>query len=70
MNEIVEVFDEITDNIIALSVVGAGIAAMFLAVSVPEWFYLGFGMIITHFFEKKRRTETKDEANKRTNDDN
>jgi len=49
--------EKITDEIIALTVVVAGVGfagwITFLSGAIPEFFAVGFGMVLVHYFQKQ-----------------
>ena len=50
--------EQITDEIIALSVAGAGVVfagyVTYTTGEIPEFFSMGFGMILAYYFGKKK----------------
>lgn len=49
---------EITDDIIALTVIVAGTVfagwIVYLTSSIPEFFAVGFGMVMMHYFKREK----------------
>ena len=50
--------EQITDEIIALSVAGAGVVfagyVTYTTGEIPEFFSMGFGMVLAYYFGKKK----------------
>lgn len=48
-----EFIQEITDEVIALGIIGSSISFIYLGIVVPEFFAVILGMVAMHYFQKK-----------------
>lgn len=56
-NVIVRAIEKLTDNFIAISIIGSAIYLVMVGIEIPAWFATGFGMVLVHYFEKTVRKE-------------
>ena len=51
---IADFVEDVTDNLIALSVFGAVIYFVFAGIAIPEFFAVIIGMVAMHYFQKDK----------------
>lgn len=51
--QIADFIEDVTDNVISISVFGAAIYCVLMSIIVPEYFSVILGMIAVHYFQKK-----------------
>lgn len=54
LKTIQEFIQEVTDELIAISVIGSGIVFIYLGIVIPEFFAVILGMVTMHYFQKKK----------------
>ena len=54
-----ELFEKVIDELIALIVVIATVAFLYLRIELPEWWATAFGVVITFYFTRKTAKESR-----------
>jgi len=53
MDEKQTIFEKITDDLIAIIIVLAGLITIFVGILTPEWLILAIGVVLKYYFDSK-----------------
>lgn len=57
LKDITEFITSITDEIIALGVIGSTIGFVYMSIAIPEVLIMATGMVMVYYFQKKGNSE-------------